>query len=294
MFERELEAAVAMAKRAGAAILRHYEGNIVAESKVGIDRFEEPVTAADREASRLVVEDIARLFPRDAVLSEEESDDIAARLRNDRVWIVDPIDGTAGFIKRDGDFAVQIGLAENGLPVIGVVYLPFHNVVYYAARGAGAFSARAESGPVRLSVSGTLDLNEMTVAVSRNHRSPRMSRIIEEVGFRGEVERGSVGLKIGLVAERTCDIYIHLSPRTKLWDICAPQIILEESGGRLTDLFGTAYRYDIGDVQNWGGIVASNGVIHDRVISRLEPLLREFGRDRIRPSARAGDSSIQA
>jgi 3'(2'), 5'-bisphosphate nucleotidase len=124
----------------------------------------------------------------------------------------------------------------------------------------------------------------MRLAVTRHHWSNRMNRVIKEFGFKDHCRRGSVGLKIGLIAEATCDIYIHLSPRTKLWDTCAPQIILEEAGGKLTDIFGERMRYDIEDLQNHNGIVATNGVMHDETIRRLRPLLTEFGRLRVKQS----------
>lgn len=282
MFEKELEIAIETARRASRAILRYYESEIIAEEKIGVDSYIEPVTEADREASRIVVDSLTRHFPNDAILSEEEHDNIALRLGQERVWIIDPIDGTAGFIKRDGDFAVQIGMSEGGKAMLGVVLLPFHNILYYGSRDNGAYIVDGGSAPERLSVSTTSELSSVNLAVSRNHRSPKMTRIVEEIGFAGEVQRGSVGLKIGLIAEHSCDVYIHLSPRTKLWDICAPQVILEEAGGRLTDLWGEEYRYDVSDVQNWGGIVATNGVLHQQTISRLRPLLNEFGRMKIR------------
>jgi 3'(2'), 5'-bisphosphate nucleotidase len=87
-----------------------------------------------------------------------------------------------------------------------------------------------------------------------------------------------VGLKVGLIAEKVCDIYIHPSPRTKLWDTCAPQIILEEAGGRFTDLFGYEILYNRADLQNRNGILATNGAVHESAIERLKPLLNEFGR----------------
>lgn len=284
MYEKELLAAVAIARTASAAILRHYAGDVVAESKIGVDTFAEPVTVADREASQIIVDALTEQFPDDGVLSEEEDDVIDLRLGRERVWIIDPIDGTAGFIKKDGDFAVQIGLAEKGEPVVGVVLLPFHGVIYSAAKQNGAFIERGEKHE-RLFVSDKSNFSEINLAVSRNHRSPKMSRIVKEFGFHREIERGSVGLKVGLIAERTCDAYIHLSPRTKMWDTCAPQIILEEAGGRLTNLWGEPYSYNIRDVQNWGGIVATNGVVHDETIQRLRPLLNEFGR--VKMSGRA-------
>ncbi|MEO7672862.1 MAG: inositol monophosphatase family protein [Pyrinomonadaceae bacterium] len=274
----ELEAAITIARRAGAAILQHYSEDIISENKIGADNRSEPVTAADREASRIIVEGIAKLFPDDAILSEEEADKLEERLSKKRVWFVDPIDGTAGFIKKDGDFAVQIGLSENGVAVLGVVLLPARDILYYASKGNGSFAVDHGGTPKKLLVSGKTDFHEIDLAVSRNHRSPKMSRIVRGMGLRREVERGSVGVKIGLIAEQTCDLYIHLSPRTKFWDTCGPQVILEEAGGKLTDLFGNAFRYDLGNVQNLNGILASNGAAHEKAIKALHPLLAEFGR----------------
>ena len=276
-FERELEVAKSLAEKASVEILEHYAREIIAEEKLGVDQHYEPVTAADRAASRIIVEGLAEAFPNDAILSEEEDDVVAVRLDRERVWIIDPIDGTAGFVRKDGDFAVQIGLAERGKPVVGVVLLPFHGVTYYATSGYGSFKEWV-AGTERLETSTETDYSKMYMAVSRNHPSPKIRSVFQSLGLAGELNRGSVGLKIGLIAERTCDLYIHLSPRTKLWDTCAPQVILEEAGGRLTDLFGDDFRYDIEDLQNHGGICATNGTAHDETIRRLRPMLNEFGR----------------
>jgi 3'(2'), 5'-bisphosphate nucleotidase len=278
MLEKELKTAIDLARRAGARILEFYALEIIAEQKLGADNFSEPVTIADRTASQIIVEGLSRNFPSDAILSEEEADDIKTRVRTEKVWIIDPIDGTWGFIKKDGDFGVQIGLTENGEAVLGVVFLPVHHQLFYAVKGEGAFLIEGDAAPERLHVSGETDFTAMRLASSRNHRSPKMHRIIEEFGFRDEIQRGSVGLKVGLIARREADVYIHLSPRTKFWDSCAPQIILEEAGGRMTDLFGARIRYDLSDVQNHNGILASNGAAHDAAVEKLLSLLNEFGR----------------
>ena len=278
MLQYELERAVSLALTAGRDIMAHYATEFVAEEKTGADDHVEPVTEADRRASRIIVDALTRDFPNDAVLSEEEVDDTKARLESRRVWIIDPLDGTAGFVKRDGDFSVQIGLADAGVPIVGVVYLPYHHVLVYAAKGQGAFVVRGGEVPARVNTSNKTGLDRLTLAMSRNHPSPRMGKIIKAFGFEKVERRGSVGLKVGLIAEQTCDIYIHPSPRTKIWDTCAPQIILEEAGGRMTDLFGEAIRYDRRDLQNRNGIVASNGAAHDAAIEKLRPLLNEFGR----------------
>lgn len=286
MLEKELETAVALARLAGIRILEFYALEIVAEEKIGADNFTEPVTVADKTASRIIVEGIGEAFPDDAILSEEETDAAENRLSGKRVWIIDPIDGTWGFIKKDGDFGVQIGLAENGEAILGVVFLPVHDKLFFAVKNQGAFLIENDGEPKRLQVSGKTNFTELNLASSRNHRSPRMHRIIEHFGFKQEIRRGSVGLKVGLIAEQMCDLYIHLSPRTKFWDTCAPQIILEEAGGEMTDLFGFPLRYDLPDVQNHNGIVASNGAAHEETILNLKPLLNEFGRLRVKSAKR--------
>ena len=278
MLEAELETAVALSYAAGTLICDYYRTEFETEEKLGADNFYEPVTAADRAASRLIVDALSAEFPSDAILSEEEKDDVETRLAAERVWIIDPIDGTAGFVKKDGDFAVQIGLAIAGEPVLGVVYMPAHGILNYAVRGEGAFESVDKGEPRRLAVSDRDELSILRLAMSRNHPSARMSRVIEHFGFRDITRRGSVGLKVSLIGRSECDIYIHPSPRTKLWDTCAPQVILEEAGGRFTDLFGKRMRYDRPDLQNWDGIVAANSTAHPLAIQHLAPLLVEFGR----------------
>jgi 3'(2'), 5'-bisphosphate nucleotidase len=289
MYETELEIAQALAREAGETILDYYAKEIIAEEKLGVDNFYEPVTEADRMASRIIVEGLSQAFPDDAVLSEEEKDDPLARLTKKRSWIVDPIDGTAGFVQKDGDFAVQIGLADEGEPIVGIVYLPDFDVMYYASKDHGSFVVR-DGQTMKLSVSDKSRFAQMKLAVTRHHWSNRMNRVIKEFSFKDLCRRGSVGLKIGLIAEGSCDIYIHLSPRTKLWDTCAPQIILEEAGGKVTDIFGARMRYDIEDLQNHNGIVASNGISHEVAIKRLRPLLTEFGRLRVKGSRKTTSS----
>ena len=173
MLEREIETATRLARVAGETIMRHYEAGFVSEEKMGSDNFSEPVTIADREASRIIVDGLSAAFPEDGILSEEEKDDAELRLTRGRVWIIDPIDGTAGYIAHDGDFAVHIGLAEKGLPIAGVVFLPFHDVLSYAVKGGGAFSVAAGGETVKLQAPNQRDLAKITMAVSRHHKSPR-------------------------------------------------------------------------------------------------------------------------
>ena len=279
MYDQELHIACELARAAGAAILDLYEGPINVEHK-NYDDDVEPVTQADRIANELIVVGLKREFPSDGILAEE-SVDTKHRLAKSRVWMVDPLDGTNGFIDGNGDFAVQIGLAEEGECVLGIVYQPLTGVLYRAVRGAGTWLERPQFDPERVHVSNKTDLSSMRLAASRSHRSPRMNKVVQRFGFREEVQRGSVGIKVGLLVEQQCDVYIHLSPRTKQWDTCAPEVILTEAGGRVTDLFGYPLNYNVPDVQNRNGLVASNGAAHDQIIATLAPLLKEFGRNRV-------------
>ena len=278
-FENELRVAIDLARVAGAAILEQYEGPLHVQQK-NLDDDVEPVTQADRIANELIVTGLQRDFPNDGILAEE-SEDTARRLRKSRVWMVDPLDGTNGFIDGNGDFAVQIGLVEDGEVVVAVVYQPLPGVLYWAVRGQGTWIERPEMPVERALTSGATDLPKMRLAASRSHRSPRMNKVVQRFGFREEVQRGSVGIKVGLIIEQQSDVYIHLSPRTKQWDTCAPQLILTEAGGRMTDLFGAPLGYNVPDVQNRNGLVASNGASHDRIIDTLAPLLAEFGRKQV-------------
>ena len=281
MLEKEIETAITLARNAGDLILDFYDKGFAVEEKRTKDNNTEPVTEADRASSALIIKGLDEIFPEDGILSEEEID-LPDRLSKQRVWMIDPIDGTRSFVEKAGDFAVQIGLCEDGKPIVGVVFQPIGDRLYYATKDSGAFYVEKGGEPQKLNVSEKFDFAEMILAVSRSHRSPKMTNLVEHFGFGGEVAHGSVGLKIGLLARQLADLYIHLSPRTKFWDTCAPQIILEESGGKLTNLFGDEINYNIEDTQNYNGVLATNGTAHEIILSKLKPLLTKFGRVKVK------------
>jgi 3'(2'), 5'-bisphosphate nucleotidase len=280
-FSDELETAIKLAHEAGVKIMDFYNTSFVIEEKLGLDNFVEPVTEADRQASEIIVAGLRENFSEDGILSEELID-TSERLALKRAWIIDPIDGTYGFVKREGDFAVQIGLAVEGEAVLGVLYEPLSERLFWAVRGKGAWLELPAQERQRVTVSEKTRFSEMIVAASRSHYNPRQQRLKKYFGFKKEIRRGSVGVKVGLLTMRECDVYITFSARTKHWDTCAPQIVLEEAGGRMTDLYGAQIRYNTPDVQNYNGVVSTNGAAHDEIINRLKPLLTEFGKVRVK------------
>jgi len=281
-FERELRVGVELARRAGETALGYYGKPLRVEHK---DEFDEPVTQADRAVNELIVRALRERFPEDGILAEE-SVDTDRRIGRARVWMIDPIDGTKGFIAGTGDFAVQIGLAVEGRAALGILYAPATDVLYWGARGHGAWVLRPTSEAdesmraERLGVTAETEPRRMRLAESRSHRGPRMETLVRALGVRAEVRSHSVGIKVGLLVERQADLYIHLSPKTKQWDTCAPEAVLAEAGGRMTDLWGAPLQYNTPDVLNRNGIVASNGAAHAAVVERLGALLDEWGRAR--------------
>ena len=258
----EIEIARQLAREAGAILLGHFgrHGTVHRKDK------NEPVTEADRRASDLIVAGIRNSFPRDWILSEEEPD-LPGRLSASRVWMVDPMDGTEDFIRGETGFSVMIGLCVDARPVMGVVYRPATGALYHGAREVGAF---LDGAPIRVSASG---IDRVRLVSSRSHRSPLLDRVRQALGTSDEISIGSVGLKVGLVASGERDLYVNPSGRSKLWDACAPQAILEAAGGTMTDVDGGELDYGSAELHNRRGLIASNSLIHAPVLSRVAPLL---------------------
>jgi 3'(2'), 5'-bisphosphate nucleotidase len=265
-WSRELEVAGRLAREAGEIAMRYRDGgDLAVEHKPG---DEGPVTAADRAASALIVDGLRAGFPADVVISEEVPDD-HARLTAERVWYVDPIDGTKDYIRGDDGFCVMIGLCLGHRPALGAILQPISRHLFVAAPGAGAWVLSPDEGPRRLAVSDIVDLTAVRMVSSKSHRTPDVDRVKSVLGIADEINVGSIGLKLALIAGGDRDLYVNPSHRTSLWDTCGPEAILHEAGGLLTDLDGAALRYDRADVHHPRGLVATNTHIHDRALVRL-------------------------
>ena len=269
--EKELEVARRLAREAGAILMEFYRG----ETEVQWKGHDDPVTAADQAANEMLVRELQRHFPQDAILSEELPDDLA-RLKYERVWMVDPMDGTKQFIERVDEFAVMIGLAVAGEPQVGVVYNPATDRMYYAAPGVGAF-VEEKWTTKRMHVSEINDPARMVAALSRSHHNPATDHIRQQLGIAEGIRSGSVGLKLGLIAESRAHVYINTQPRTKQWDSCGPEAILRAAGGRVTDAHGQALKYNVPELCNLDGIIATNGLIHEKVVEAAQGFLRQRG-----------------
>jgi 3'(2'), 5'-bisphosphate nucleotidase len=265
--QRELEVAREAAEKAGAIVLRYHRTDVVVHRKDG----DEPVTRADHEASELILEILGRAFPDDVLVSEELTGDLQRVVTAKRVWFVDPLDGTKDFIRGNEGFAVMIGLCIDQRPRLGVVHQPVGHRTFLAAAGQGAV-LDGPDGRRALRCSDVDDLQEIRLVASKSHRTGKIDEVKSALGISDELNIGSVGLKLGLIALAERDLYVNPSSHSKAWDTCAPEAILTEAGGVMTDLWGGPLRYDDPDVRNRRGLVASNGRLHDAVLARLRPL----------------------
>jgi 3'(2'), 5'-bisphosphate nucleotidase len=273
-YRRELEAALDIAGQAAKLVLRHRAAGLIVDSKPG----DEPVTDADHAANTLIVDHLRATFPADVVLSEEIPDD-RSRLGQARVWMVDPIDGTRDFILGDTGFAVMIGLCVDGRPHLGVVVQPTTDKVYGGVVGQGAWLSTGGGARVPMHTSTLAQPPGIRLVASKSHRTPRVDAVKAALRITDEINIGSVGLKIGLVAEATRDLYVYTGGRTKIWDTCGPEAILVAAGGRVSDLDGRALSYDGEDLYNRRGIIASNGALHDLVVGTIAPFVAKAKAD---------------
>jgi len=235
----------------------------------------DPVTAADKAVNDFLVGALAEAFPDDGILAEESKDDLS-RLQQERIWCIDPLDGTKEFIARNGEFSIMVGLAIDGVATLGVVYQPILDFMYSGIRDQGAWLTTA-AGRTPLVVSEIDNPASMRLVVSRSHRNPLTDNIKASLGITQERISGSVGLKCGLIARSESDLYLHPAPGHKEWDLCAPEAILVGAGGKVSDCWGRPLRYNKADVHNHGGLVASNGRAHSRIISLMAPTLAQAG-----------------
>ncbi len=264
---REVEVAQRLATEAGVLVMKYHGGKLTVETKEG----NEPVTIADRESSDLIVSGLRESFPDDVIISEENADDLR-RLSARRVWYIDPIDGTKDFIRGEDGFCLMIGLCIGGRPAVGVVVQPIHHRVFSAAPGAGAWIQAAEQAPRRVHVSNVGELPNARLVASRSHRDRTIDQVKSALGISNELNIGSIGLKLGVIALGERDLYVNPSPRCSLWDTCGPEALLHEAGGRLSDIRGRPLRYDVEEIAHTSGLFASNGRVHDAAIERLAPL----------------------
>jgi 3'(2'), 5'-bisphosphate nucleotidase len=244
----ELNLALRAAWKAAARILEDYERLVpIPDAPASIS------TATDRLAQEIILQEIHATFPTDALSAEEATETLRHAPRNgERLWIVDPIDGTRGFARKNGEFSVMVALVVRGQIQLGVVLAPVTRTILFAERGRG--------------------VGEAVLTVSRSEAS-KTAPLVRRLRPRSWIETYSAGLKLALVARGVADAYINTYPEFHDWDVCAGQILVEEAGGTVTTLSGRPVQYGANGDQR-EGLIASNGMIHQKLLEAARGIRR--------------------
>ena len=262
--DETLRKVIVIAEEAGTILLRYYRKEVKAVSK-DKERYD-PVTEADREADHWIRERLAGVFPADQILSEENKSIPFDFLG--RVWMVDPLDGTKTFLRKEDGFAVNIGLCKRGRPVLGVVYAPARGEMYFAKRGEGAFLQKeGRVWPIRTTEICTIEESRAFIKPSeeKDHPINKIARLQVKENMTGDC----AALRIIKIARGLSEFYIDISYKASKWDTCAPQVILEEAGGTITDLLGNPLDYKDRSSRLKNSFVASNTVLHPALIKEI-------------------------
>jgi 3'(2'), 5'-bisphosphate nucleotidase len=233
---------------------------------------QDPVTEADRRANDLICERLEREFPGVPIVAEESDPETFAHFRqHDRVFFVDPVDGTREFVDKNGEFAVMIGLLEGTRAIASVIDAPARGEVFAGWVGQGAVRvAGGKEQPLR--VSAVTEVRQGALVGSRSHRSPQLERALARLAPREIRVMGSAGLKGTLVARGEVEAYVAPGYAGKRWDACAADALVVAAGGKLTDTHGDAIDYRASSLDNDRGLLASNGHVHEALVRALEEL----------------------
>jgi 3'(2'), 5'-bisphosphate nucleotidase len=270
-YDLELKTALEAADLAGRAILDAYE-----RFKQIPDAPANITTDADRQAQEIILGHLHKTFPQDALCAEETTPTLEQTPRTgQRLWVVDPIDGTRGFARKNGEFSVMIGFVDQGRTTVGVIYEPALQRLTYAVHGGGCWrrdGVRGEAIPCR--VSGVADLAQATVVQSRSQKVGPPSPHILALKPARTVETYSAGIKMARVARGEVDIYLNNYASFHDWDICAGHVQVAEAGGRVTGLGGEELRYGLPGAPQKHGLLASNGLVHEAALNALRDVVK--------------------
>jgi 3'(2'), 5'-bisphosphate nucleotidase len=266
LLEEARQAARSAAGAIGDIYQQYLSGGSIDIRDKGVD---DPVTAADMSANRIITHTLGEAFPHHAILTEEEPHTWSGT-GHEWVWMIDPLDGTRDFIKANGEFVTMVGATHHAEPTIGVVIEPATGLELFACKGMGAYkgSLSQPEKSSQLTAPQAPDLKGLRIAISRSHRDSKVDELIRLLDVQTEISSGSVGRKMALVINGQADLYVHPARGTKLWDTCACEVIASEAG--LVLLSGTGepieYLRPDGDVENHYGLLVCSPAMAEKVV----------------------------
>jgi 3'(2'), 5'-bisphosphate nucleotidase len=266
MYERELEEALAAAEQAGDHLLEEYQKfQAIPNAPATI------TTDADRQSQEIILQHLRKAFPADSLCAEEETATLqVACATGPRLWIVDPIDGTRGFARKNGEFSVMVAFVDQGELATGVVLEPARGRLTYAVRHGGCWRCDGKGAtPSRCQVRAVRELDRATLTQSHSKVPGFRSPWVEALDPAAVVESYSAGIKLALVARREADLYLNTYDAFHDWDVAAGHILVSEAGGKVTGLKGQELRYGLPGAWQKNGLLATNGLLHEAALKRL-------------------------
>jgi 3'(2'), 5'-bisphosphate nucleotidase len=260
----ELEAAKVGAARASAIIMDQY-ARLDAKSSAPADI----TTQTDRDSQEVILQLLTTRFPNDAFRAEEATPTLAKlRHTGPRLWIIDPIDGTRGFVTKNGEFSVMIALCVDGVPVVGVVAEPAKGVITWATQRCGCWQSDSDE-PRRVAVTTTIELSDAAMIQSHAKPGKGQSREVQLLNPMRVLETYSAGVKLARIANGTADLYVCDYMEMNDWDLAAGHILVTEAGGQVSNLVGEPRVYGRESPKQLGGLLATNGRLHQVALARL-------------------------
>jgi len=264
-FERELTTALEAARKAGEVILRHYASfEKIENAPIDIS------TLADRESQEAILRHLHAVFPSDALCAEEVTATLEAVPRiGPRLWIVDPIDGSRGFAKKNGEFSVMIAFVKEGVVGAGVVLEPPTGRLTYAMKGGGCWAIDGNGERRRCQVT-EIDDPAKSSLIQSHSKTGQSARPMQTLKPARVIETYSAGVKLARVARGEADVYVNTYAEFHDWDIAAGHVLIDEAGGKATGLGGEVLRYGEPGAWQRHGLVAANPALLAKCVALLK------------------------
>jgi len=255
---------IEIVEEASKILMTFYDGDY----KINYKMKKEIVTTADIKVDEFLQKKLKEKFPNDQILSEETENTI--NNYSGKVWIIDPLDGTRQFTQKIPYFSINVGLCLNGTPILGVVSSPAKKEIYFAENNKGTF-VKTNDEVIQLSVSKINKISEGKLITNIPDKKQRpFDYILHDLNVREKLPMDNFGSL--LIAAGEAEFFIHPSRNLKKWDTCATQVIIEEAGGKITDLSGNPLDYKQESLKWENSVVISNGIMHDKIIEEIQKL----------------------
>ena len=260
----ETNLAIEAAMKAGKAVIEVYKNNFSYQVKDD----NSPITEADIKSNGIIQETLS--ITNIPILSEENVDDLV-RLKHEKIWIVDPLDGTSDFVEKTGEFTIMISLVQSSKPILGVIYWPTEDKLYVAQKNKGAYELFSGHWK-KLNVNNISNLEKCHAVISRHHLSESDKKFIKKLNLLEFNQKGS-SLKVLDICSGEAEVYLTTTNKIKQWDTCASHCLISESGGKITSMYGEDLEFNTELINHKNGLLVTNGSIHNKIVKKYSEFL---------------------